>query len=879
MQPGDTISRYRIEGPLGRGGMGVVYKAEDLRLHRPVALKFLPEDSIGDADKQRFLNEARAAAAIRHPNVCPIHDIEDEGGVLFIAMAYLDGQTLQKKLASGPISIDEAVSIAIQVAAGLQSAHDLGIVHRDVKSANIMVNAAGHVSIMDFGLALRPDTTRLTVAGGAVGTPSYMSPEQVTGGALDHRTDIWSLGVLLYEMLTGKLPFRRDNHAAVAHAVLNEEPAQLSRLRPSISKELEAVVAKALAKKTGDRWQSCRQFAAELRRVAGSQANLAFSMSDVTQTVVLEESASGVAVTRRSPVVAVVAALAVLAAVGAGLWYSSHRNQGPVAGGATSAPETFAEARPVAVLPFVLESGGAPGPVDGVVDGVVDLLTTALADAAAPQGGKFVVVPTSEVIRRKIATPEDARKIYGTKMAVSGTATRNTTSPKKVDFVIRAVDTSSGKATASETFVFDSADPITSRDRAVAALMRLLKVDVAISGQASVRAGDSQAPAAYSFYLQARGLLARYDVSGNLDKAMGFLKWAVKEDPNYALAWAGLGEAAMRKALATGDKTMSEEAIRNAERAVQLDPSLAIVHAVLGSVYASFGHEEEAIREFQKAIEIQPSNAEAPRELARVYSNLGRFGEAEDSYRKAMAARPTDWYGHASLGIFYYQRERFAEAEAELKKASELTPDNYLPPQNLGGVLTMQGKYREAVVQFQRALKIQSSARTYAALGAAYFYQHLYADAVSAAETAIDLDSNNFIFWGNVGIYYRWTKGSEQKSKMALERAVELVGKYLETAPTNYDARADLAEYLARLGKKSTALAELKKIPLAAFKPRASRLALVYELVGQRRDALDLIRANVTTTAGLNQIRDDPDLEGLWNSAEMRKIAGSVRSR
>jgi serine/threonine-protein kinase len=235
----------------------------------------------------------------------------------------------------------------------LAGLHAAGIVHRDVKSANIMVDAAGHVSIMDFGLALRADSTRLTVAGGTVGTPSYMSPEQVTGGALDHRTDIWSLGVLLYEMLTGTLPFRRDSHVAVAHAVLNDEPVQLGRLRPSISMELEALVSKALAKKAGDRWQSCRQFAAELRRVAGSQANLAFSMSDVTQTVVLEEAVPGVATNRRSPVVAVVAALAVLAAVGGGLWYSSHRGGAPVAGGATTAPEK--------VLLAVVVSGAGAG--------------------------------------------------------------------------------------------------------------------------------------------------------------------------------------------------------------------------------------------------------------------------------------------------------------------------------------------------------------------------------------------------------------------------------------------------------------------------------------------------------------------------------------
>ena len=223
MTIGDTISRYRITGRLGQGGMGVVYKADDTRLNRPVALKFLPPDSLNEQDRKRLVNEAQSAAQIRHPNVCPIYDVEEVDGQSFIVMAWLEGETLQRKLARGPLPIATAVDLAIQIANGLDAAHRLGIIHRDIKSGNVLVNADGHASILDFGLALRDGATRITVEGHTAGTPAYMSPEQVRGQTVDRRSDLWSLGVLLFEMVTGTLPFKREYQAAVTHAIAYDE--------------------------------------------------------------------------------------------------------------------------------------------------------------------------------------------------------------------------------------------------------------------------------------------------------------------------------------------------------------------------------------------------------------------------------------------------------------------------------------------------------------------------------------------------------------------------------------------------------------------------------------------------------------------------------
>ena len=263
---GTTISHYKITEKLGEGGMGVVYKAEDLRLQRPVALKFLPLNSLGNEEaKARFLREARAAAALQHPNICTVHEIDEADGRMFIAMAYLEGDDLTKGIERGRLSVERLLDIAMQVARGLQEAHSKGVVHRDIKPANIMDTTTGQAVLMDFGLAqLASAASKLSREGTRVGTSLYMSPEQTTGENLDHRTDIWALGVVLYEMVTGQTPFQGHYEQAILYSILHEDPPAITALRTNIVPELERIVNKCLAKRAQERYQTVSDLLADL---------------------------------------------------------------------------------------------------------------------------------------------------------------------------------------------------------------------------------------------------------------------------------------------------------------------------------------------------------------------------------------------------------------------------------------------------------------------------------------------------------------------------------------------------------------------------------------------------------------------------------------
>jgi tetratricopeptide (TPR) repeat protein/TolB-like protein len=844
VKPGDTIGRYRIVARIGKGGMGEVYRAEDTRLQRPVALKFLPWDSLTEHGKYRFLNEARAAALARHPNICPIYDIEEADGELFIAMACLEGDTLARKIAWGPLTPPQAANIAAQIAAGLACAHGLGIVHRDIKTSNIMIDASGHVSIMDFGLALSSDAVRVTGEGASVGTPAYMSPEQARGEEVDARTDLWSLGVVLFEMLTAQLPFRREHRAALIHAILNDPI-------PDTGTELQPIVAKALARDPAARWQSANEMLAALKPApdAGLTQTLIGTAPAAARASAASTTRGGaVAPARRRGRVAAIVASVVLALGAAALY--QFRGASPPAG--------LPSSKQIAVLPF--QAIGSVESTRAVADGLAEVLGAALAEHAG-----VTVVAAADLHRHSIDTAEGARRYYGSNLALSGAAQP---AGDKVEFTVKLLDAVKPRQIDSRTFLYDPKDPLVSRDQAVGQVLRMMKLDVPAPARAA--AGDTPAPDAYSAYLEGRGFLARYDLAANIDKAIASFTTATRQDPKYALAFGGLAESYWRKARGTGDKRWSTLANQNAEYAVQLDGSLPIVHSVLGAVYRDAGRQADAIREFQRAMELAPANAEAPRQLAEIYKDLGRFDEAEALYLRSTKSRPTDWYGHLLLGLFYYERERYPEAEAELNQAKSLTPDNDVVRVDLGAVYRMQGRYRDAIGEFQQALRIHSSGATYAALGGSYFYEHRFPEAVAALETAIDLNSSNYRYWGNLGIYYRWAPGNEAKSTAALHRAIELALQSAETTQSDYSVHANLAEYRARLGEGKAALAEIERIPVTARGPLTTRIAIVYELTGHRNQAIAAIRANLKSPASLNQIKDDPDLAALWRAGNFQ---------
>ncbi|HWC96565.1 MAG TPA: tetratricopeptide repeat protein, partial [Candidatus Sulfopaludibacter sp.] len=524
----------------------------------------------------------------------------------------------------------------------------------------------------------------------------------------------------------------------------------------------------------------------------------------------------------------------------------------------TNPPAATAPANPavkqIAVLPF--QVAAEADTVRSTADGVSDVLTSGLANIEG-----IAVVPAADIRRRNITAPEAARKFYGANLVVTGTAQQ---AGDQVEFTINLLDTVKAVTLDSRKFLYDPKNPLVSRDQIVTQTVRMMKLELPPAALTAIKAGDTNTPDAYSAYLEGRGFLARYDLPGNIDRAIAAFKKATKQDANYALAYAGLAEAYWRKARSSGDLQALTLANQNAEYAVGLDPNMAILHSVLGSVYTDRGKPEDAVREFQKAMELAPNNAEAPRQLAEVYKTQGRVAEAEALFLRSTKARPTDWYGHLLLGIFYYERERYPQAEAELNQAKSLTPDNDMVRLDLGTVYRMHGRYREAVEEFQQSLRIRPAASTFAALGGAYYYEHRFAEAVSALEAAIDLDSNDYRYWGNLGIYYRRTPGNEAKSTAALTKALEMATRFAGTKKSDMNVRADIAEYRARLGDTRGAIAEIDRIPAASRPPLTARLALVYQIAGDRAKAVAVIKANLKSPESLNQIKDDPDLSELW---------------
>ncbi len=858
---GRTISHYRIGEQLGKGGMGVVYKAHDAQLDRTVALKFLAAGAVAEVDQKRFIAEAQSAARLHHPNICPIYEISQHEGQMFFAMAYVEGKTISQMLHAAPLGFDTAVDIAIQVASGLEAAHRNGVIHRDIKSANIAVDADGHAWILDFGVALREHADHLTAPGGAVGTPAYMSPEQARGMAVDHRTDLWSLGILLFEMLTGHLPFHRTSQYNVLHAIVTEDAPPISTLQPGLPASVGLFLIKALAKDPNQRWQSAAQMTAELRQLRAAR-------SDATQTMANPYySASNIAHASQAPLpspalaqppvnqapptkkrYALIAALLVLGIAG-----------GFLAARSTLFTHALPEEKRIAVLP--LSVVGNDSGVQTLADGLVETLTSKLSQIEEFQG-KLMVVPASEIRGRHITSAEAALRIYGANLVISGSAQRWS---DRIQFTLNLVDTATVRQIASRTFDFDATKPIALRDGAVTGAVRLLSLKLTPQSTSSLDAGETFTPGAYAQYLEGVGYLARYDISGNTDRAIASLTNATRLDANYALAFAALGQAHWRKAERERSPTEAQLALDNIQKAIRLDPKGIDARVKLGGIYSQSGRTRDAIQEMQNVLRLAPENADAYRVIGQAYEAEHQYDQAEMAYREAIQRQPANWFGHATLGLFYIQRGRNADARAEYEAAQRLTPDNEIVYRNLAGIELKTGNFQRASDMISKAIRFEPKTETYSLLGTAYYYQRRFKEAADALNSGIALDSGQYIIWGNLGTVYRHLPGNQQNAKEAFEKAISLAGKTLQVLKSEDDrTHANLAEYWAKLENKSKAMAEISRIPTIARRAYMDRIVLAYELAGNRKQAVAAVKSLPPDDAALVFLKSDPDLESLW---------------
>jgi serine/threonine protein kinase/tetratricopeptide (TPR) repeat protein len=709
---GQTISHYRIVEQLGAGGMGVVFKAQDSRLERAVALKFLPENLAQQPQAlERFRREARAASALNHPGICTIYDVDEQDGRAFIAMEFIDGETLRSHIHGKPLPLQELLDLGIQIAEALDAAHAEGIIHRDIKPANIFVTKRGRAKVLDFGLAkLIPkgvasadadssaapsDST--SVVGIISGTPSYMSPEQVRGDDLDVRTDIFSLGLVLYEMATGTQAFRGGTGGAIIEAVLTRPPASVRSINPNVPSRLEAIIARALHKDRGQRHQHAAEILADLQRLKRDSDSGGLDREQDSQSALASNTNH----------------------------MSSASNPASRAAtqqsGSFRAPRVSKVISSLAVLPF--ENVSRDPENDYLSDGITASLINNLATVP-----KLRVMAQSTVFRYKgreidpqaIGRELNVRAVLTGRMMQSGGSLRIGT---------ELVDVATGSQIWGAQFDRKPGDIFTIQDEISNEISGKLRLQLTRAEKKRLIRRHTEDPEAYRLYLQGRHHWNRWTEEG-FYKSIAYFQQAVEKDPGYALAYAGVADSYVllgwNSYLPPKDAFPKGKAA--AMSALEIVPDLGEAHTDLAAVLWLHDWQwPEAQKEFQRSLELNPCYPTANHYYAECLMTMGRNAEALTRMKKSLELDPLSLIINVAIGWAYYHARHYDEAVAQLLRTVELDPNYPMTYWLLGLLYRKTARYDLAISAGEKGVNLSGGsplmraalAQTFATAGAA----------------------------------------------------------------------------------------------------------------------------------------------------------------
>jgi serine/threonine-protein kinase len=873
------FSRYELLSRLGAGGMGEVWRARDHDLHRDVAVKFLPERFAADPGRMgRFAQEARAASSLNHPNIVTIHEIGETSGLPFIVMEVVEGHTLRELILgreTHPFTPRRLLEIGGQIAEGLAKAHAAGIVHRDLKPENVMVTGDGFVKVLDFGLAkLRSDgsggpdqgfdsaaptwpdsPSPQTAVGAVLGTAGYMSPEQARGRPVDYRSDQFTLGAILYEMATGRQAFRRETPAQTIAAIIDDAPEPLHVLSPALPPPVRWLIERCLAKEPGERYASTLDLARELR-------SLRERVGEVTSTP--PSTRPGDRPRWRARGIAVLATLAAFAAAG---WLGpSLVERATLALGVRPVP---VEKR-IAVLPF--RAPGVSSDDAALAEGLASLLTVRLAQLERFQPSLWVE-PFGSLVQSGAASAERAARALGVNLVVTGTVQR-----VEGRLVLTATLEDARRSRALRAVSAVGVDAL------VDGVVRMLDIELGAEGAAALRGSATGVAEAatlasqalgYTPYAEGRSTLERYEQSRNIERAIGLFNRALEQDPRYALAHAGLGEAYWRLYQNERKAEMVTLATQHCERALALDDLLARPWLTLGMIHAGTGRADEALADLEKARVRDPRSPEIHRERGFALERLARWDEAEASYREAIELRPELWSSYNHLGAFLYARGRLPEAEAAFRRARALAPENVRVLSNLAGVLHAQDRLEEAEEIYEEALAVQPWPTAAANLAALQFDQKRYAEATRTLERAVAGGTRNYRTWHSLAASRYWTPGRRAAATEAYRQAAALAEEQRRLDPRDPVLAAYLADCHAMLGEpeKARRLAE-EAVALSTGDSEATAVvAGVYEELGDREAALHWLGVALRAGHPPGLIGTDPTFDELRGDPRWAKLA------
>lgn len=860
---GTIAGRFTILKLLGVGGMGQVYQAEDTKLKRLVAIKRMaPRLQESKSDRRRFLREAQQASALNHPNVAGIYDVIEERGEIFLIMEFVEGTPLRASMQTGKrFATEEFFRIASQGLEGLNAAHEKGILHGDIKPENIMLTPEGRVKVLDFGVARRfsvgtddATLTSATIAGIGGGTPAYMAPEVLTQKPYDGRADLFSLGLVCYEMLGGKQPFETASLAETMASVLHKDPPPLEELNAKVPVPVSSVIRTMLAKDPAQRYSTARDVLVDLRRVQQGDSPVFALPAAVRAPANVNWKLA-----------AIVAAVALLLTAGAFLLRSSFKSR---PGNNAAAPETVPQSTTLAVLPFTPIEGDPK--LTALGQGLVESVSAKLSRLASDRA--LEVIPAANLRERNVTSLADARSQFGANVGLTVTLKE---SGKLLQINYSLVNAKNSAAVGGDSISVPVDDAFGVEDDVAQGTVKALKLNLRPEEQTALTVHGTDQPAAYKYYLQARGYLLDYTKKENVEDAIVMVEEALKLDPNFGQAKAVLGEAYWRKYWLTKEQQWTKLATSECDSAVKLGNAGTAGHICLGLVNDGTGNYAEAAAEYQRAVDLDPTDEDAYIGLALAFEHQGMANEAEKTYQRIISAHPNSSVAYNSLGTFYFRRNEYDKALTTFQKVIELAPEGYGAYVNLGAIYNNMGHYQDAIEPLKKSLMIRQSYAGYVNLGTAYLGLDRFADAATAYQEAIKLNPNQYVTWGDLGLAQKYL-GKKSEAQAANRRAVELARGDLKVNPNDPDVLSSLANYYSELGDRQNALLYLGQSLRRGNNNQDILLdaATVYNNLGEPGLAVEWLRKTAQAGYPVSRIKELPEFRNLRDNPGYQQLVG-----